>query len=172
MFSLWVVAGLYIKMNVLQQELDEFRRTPDGKVIQGCSHTSKILSHKYRNQIIMTTYQHLKKYDGSYDAIACCGTSGLMVVPQIAELLNKNIIVIRKDLNGYSSFNIEGPYTNKYIIVDDLICSGNTVKTIMKQIKSEFYKSKCLGIYCYMPEESTYRNNPELCKKDLGIDYL
>ena len=87
----------YIKMNVLQQELDEFRRTPDGKVIQGCSHTSRILSHKYRNKIIMTTYQDLKKYDGSYDAIACCGTSGLMVVPQIAELLNKNIIVGKEE---------------------------------------------------------------------------
>ena len=159
-------------MNILQQKLDDHRRTDDGRVIQGSSHTSRLLNHKYRNKIIMQTYVDLRNKDLEFDAIVCCGISGLMVVPQIAELLKKNIIVIRKDLNGYSSFNIEGPYTNKYIIVDDLICSGNTVKTIMKQIKSEFYKSKCLGIYCYMPEESTYRNHPELCKKDLGIDYL
>ena len=104
MFLWWLP---YIKMNGLQQELDEFRRTPDGKVIQGCSHTSRILSHKYRNKIIMTTYQDLKKYDGSYDAIACCGTSGLMVVPQIAELLNKNIVVVRKNTDGYSDFMVE-----------------------------------------------------------------
>jgi hypothetical protein len=44
--------------------------------------------------------------------------------------------------------------------------------TIEEQMMVESYKSKCLGIYCYMPEESTYRNNPELCKKDLGIGYL
>ena len=40
-------------MNLLQQELEEYRRTPDGRVIQGCSHTSRILSHKYRNKTIM-----------------------------------------------------------------------------------------------------------------------
>ena len=105
-------------MNILQQELDEFRRTPDGKVIQGCSHTSRVLSHKYRNQVIMDTYTGLKKYDGSYDAIACCGTSGLMVVPQIAELLNKNIIVVRKNTDGYSDFMVEGASTRQYIIID------------------------------------------------------
>ena len=50
-------------MNVLQQELDEYRRTPDGRVIQGASHTSCVLSHKYRNKIIMETYSYLKKLD-------------------------------------------------------------------------------------------------------------
>lgn len=159
-------------MNVLQQKLDDHRRTDDGRVIQGASHTSRLLNHKYRNKIIMQTYVDLRSKDLEFDAIACCGISGLMVVPQIAELLKKNILVIRKDLNGYSNFNIEGPHTNRYIIIDDLICSGNTVKTIMKAIKSEFHKPKCLGIYCYMPEESAYRNKPELCKRDLGIDYL
>ena len=64
--------------------------------------------YKYRNKIIMgCTYSYHEyrkldiKYDGSYDA--CCGASGLMVVvPQIAELLNKNIILVRKHTDGYS----------------------------------------------------------------------
>ncbi len=85
-------------MNVLQQELDEYRRTPDGRVIQGASHTSRVLSHKYRNKIIMETYSYLKKLDIEYDGIACCGASGMLVVPQIAELLKKNIILVRKKL--------------------------------------------------------------------------
>lgn len=162
----------YIKMNILQQELDEFRRTPDGKVIQGCSHTSRILSHKYRNKMIMTTYQHLKKYDGSYDAIACCGTSGLMVVPQIAELLNKNIVVVRKQIDGYSDFLVEGACTRQYIIIDDLICSGGTVEHIIKNIKEELPIAKCIGVYSYMRDQCAYRNMPELCERDLGISYL
>ena len=124
-------------MNILEQELDEFRRTPDGKVKQGCSHTSRILSHKYRNKIIMNTYAALKKYDKEYDAIACMGVSGIMVVPQIAELLNKNIIVVRKQIDGYSDFMVEGAYTHKYIIIDDLICSGGTVESIIKNIGEE-----------------------------------
>ena len=159
-------------MNVLQQELDEFRRTPDGKVIQGCSHTSRVLSHKYRNQVIMDTYTGLKKYDGSYDAIACCGTSGLMVVPQIAELLNKNIIVVRKNTDGYSDFMVEGASTRQYIIIDDLICSGSTVGHIIKNIKAELPIAKCVGVWSYMKDQCAYRTMPEYCKRDLGIPYL
>ena len=159
-------------MNVLEQQLDEFRRNADGSIIQGAAHTSRILNHKYRNKIIINAYSHLNKLDIYYDSIACCGTSGLMVVPQIAELLNKNIIVVRKKKDGYSDFMVEGAATNLYIIIDDLICSGGTVKHIIKNIRRETPRSKCVGVYCYMPEESSYRNCPEYCKRDLGIPYL
>lgn len=159
-------------MNVLEQQLDEYRRNDDGSIIQGAAHTSRILNHKYRNKIIINTYSYLNKLDIYYDSIACCGTSGLMVVPQIAELLNKNIIVVRKKKDGYSDFMVEGAATNLYIIIDDLICSGGTVKHIIKNIRRETPRSKCVGVYCYMPEESSYRNCPEYCKRDLGIPYL
>jgi len=159
-------------MNVLEQQLDEFRRNDDGSIIQGAAHTSRILNHKYRNKIIINAYSYLNKLDLYYDSIACCGTSGLVVVPQIAELLNKNIIVVRKKKDGYSDFMVEGAATNLYIIIDDLICSGGTVKHIIKNIRRETPRSKCVGVYCYMPEESSYRNCPEYCKRDLGIPYL
>lgn len=159
-------------MNVLEQQLDDFRRNDDGSIIQGAAHTSRILNHKYRNRIVMTTYSYLNNLNIEYDSIACCGTSGLMVVPQIAELLKKNIIVVRKDINGYSDFMVEGASSKNYIIVDDLICSGRTIKHIMKNIKYESPRSKCVGVYCYMPEESSYRNCPEYCQRDLGIPHL
>jgi len=159
-------------MNVLEQQLDEYRRNDDGSIIQGAAHTSRILNHKYRNKIIINAYTKLNKLDIYYDSIACCGTSGLMVVPQIAELLKKNIIVVRKKKDGYSDFMVEGAATNLYIIIDDLICSGGTVKHIMKNIRRETPRSKCLGVYCYMPEESSYRNYPEYCQRDLGIPCL
>ena len=159
-------------MNILQQELDEYRRTPDGRVIQGASHTSRVLSHKYRNKIIMETYSYLKKLDIEYDGIACCGASGMLIVPQIAELLKKNIILVRKKLDGYSDFWVEGANCSKYIILDDLICSGSTVKHIIKSIKDDTPISKCIGVYSYMRDECAYRKHSEYCKKDLGIDYL
>ena len=46
------------------------------------------------------------------------------------------------------------------------------VKHIINSIKEECPRSKCLGIYCYMPEESAYRTEPKYCEKDLGIPYL
>lgn len=160
-------------MNVLHQELDDFRRNEDGSIIQGASHTCRVLNHKYRNKVIINAYAKLAKVDFWYDAIACCGTSGMLVVPQIAELLKKNIIVARKiNDNCYSDFIIEGPSTKQYIIIDDLICSGKTVKHIMKAIKTETPRSKCMGIYSYMKDECAYANAHDLCLRDFGCQYL
>ncbi len=158
--------------NLLLKQLDEFRRVEDGSIIQGATHTSKILNHRYRNQIIMKAYSDLRDIK-NIDSIACCGTSGLIVVPQIAELLKKNIIIVRKkDESAYSEFKVEGTPARNYIIIDDLICSGSTIKNILKNIKEETPRAKCKGVYCYMPDECSYRRHPEYCNKDLGIDYL
>jgi len=160
-------------MNILNTEIDDFRKTDDGKIIQGASHTSRVLNHKYRNRVIIEAYTKLKKVDFWYDAIVCSGTSGMIVVPQIAELLKKNIIIIRKkNDNSYSDFIVEGPHTNQYIIIDDLICSGSTVKYIINNIREESSRSKCMGIYTYMKDECAYRNRPDLCLRDLKIQYL
>ena len=165
--------SVFYQMNILQQELDEFRRTEDGMVIQGANHTSRILNHKYRNKIIMSSYADLKQLPFEYDSIVCCGASGLMIVPQIAEILNKNIVIVRKqDDNSYSKFMVEGVASKKYIIVDDLICSGDTIRHIMRSIKEESRNSVCCGVYSYMKELCAYRKRPELCVKDLGICYL
>jgi adenine/guanine phosphoribosyltransferase-like PRPP-binding protein len=160
-------------MNILQQELDDFRRNEDGSIIQGASHTSRILNHKYRNKVIIDAYTKLSKVDFWFDAIACSGTSGMLVVPQIAELLKKNIIVVRKSKQHcYSEFLIEGPSTKQYIIIDDLICSGNTVRLIINRIKEETPRSKCMGIYSYMKDECAYANAHDLCLRDFNAPYL
>ena len=157
-------------MNSLNQELDEFRRTEDGKVIQGASHTCRVLNHKVRNKIIIKAVCDLRKVKDQFDSIACCGTSGLMVVPQIAELLNKHIVVVRKaNDRSYSDFPMEGVTPFRYVIVDDLICSGSTIKHIKNTIYEDSPKARCVGVYCYMPEECSYSlENIKLFEKDFG----
>ena len=157
---------------VFSQQLDEYRRNDDGSIIQGAAHTSRILNHKHRNKIIINSYSYLSKLDIYYDSIACCGASGMLVVPQIAELLKKNLILVRKQIDGYSDFLVEGSATNQYIVIDDLVCSGNTVKHIVNNIKEETPRAKCVGVYCYMPEECAYNTCPQYCKRDLGVEYL
>jgi adenine/guanine phosphoribosyltransferase-like PRPP-binding protein len=93
--------------NVLNQPIEDVRKTSEGKYIQGASHTCHVLNHKTRNKIIIKAVCDLRKISDSFDSIACCGVSGLMVVPQIAELLNKNIIVVRKGERCYSEFRTE-----------------------------------------------------------------
>ena len=144
-------------MNTMAQELDAFRRTSDGKVIQGASHTCRVLNHKNRNKIIIKAVCDLRKISDQFDSIVCCGVSGLMVVPQIAELLNKHIVVIRKpDEKCYSDFPMEGVTPFRYIIVDDLVCSGSTIKHIKHTIYEDCPKSQCVGVYCYIPDECAY----------------
>lgn len=153
--------------------IDTHRKTKDGKVIQGCSHTSLILNHKERNSIVMKAVIELRKFD--FDSIVCSGTSGLLVVPQIAEILDKHIVVIRKPSEKrYSIFEIEGVTPHRYIIVDDLVCSGNTVKLINKTLHNECPRSKCVGAYFYMPHECAYagEEGSKLFLRDFGIPAL
>jgi adenine/guanine phosphoribosyltransferase-like PRPP-binding protein len=162
-------------MNVLNMPIEDVRKTSDGKYIQGASHTCHVLNHKERNKIIIKAVCNLRKIVDTFDSIACCGVSGLMVVPQIAEILNKNIVVVRKGEQCYSEFRTEGVAPFQYIILDDLICSGSTVKHIKRVIKDEYSRSHCVGVYCYLPSECAYRDNKDgskLCQRDLGITLL
>ena len=149
--------------------------TEDGKYIQGASHTCHVLNHKTRNKIIIKAVCALRRITDSFDSIACCGTSGMMVVPQIAEILNKNIILVRKGEKCYSEHLVEGVAPFRYIILDDLICSGSTVKHIKNTIKKEYTRAVCIGVYCYLPDETAYRPDEagsKLCQRDLGIPLL
>lgn len=161
-------------MNILESEVDDFRKTSDGKIIQGASHTCRVLNHKERNKIIIKAVCNLRKLGDTFDSIACSGVSGLMVVPQVAELLNKNIIIIRKkNEDCYSEFSIEGVSPFRYIILDDLICSGNTVRHIQRSINSEFPRAKCLGLYCYIPDECAYTSETsKLFERDFRMPLL
>jgi len=162
-------------MNILDMPIENVRKTDDGKYIQGASHVCHVLNHKIRNKIIIKAVCDLRKIADSFDSIACCGVSGMMVVPQIAELLNKHIVIVRKGEKCYSEFRTEGVAPFRYIILDDLICSGSTVKHIKRVIKDEYSRSNCVGVYCYLPNECSYRPHAEgskLCQRDLGLPLL
>ena len=152
--------------------LENYRLTQNGQVIQGASHTCRVLNHRVRNKYLIQTLCDLRKLDLAFDSIACSGTSGLMIVPQLAELMDKNICVVRNTTDCYSEFMVEGVSPGRYIIVDDLICSGNTVKRIMRAIKEECSRAVCVGVYTYIKDECAYRENPKLCERDLRIPYL
>jgi adenine/guanine phosphoribosyltransferase-like PRPP-binding protein len=73
-----------------------------------------------------------------FDAIAYTGCSGALVAPTIAYLLNKHLIVVRKNEGAHSFNRVEG-YVNKnepinYIIIDDFIETGKTINTIYEKI--------------------------------------
>lgn len=96
----------------------------------------------------------MKKSKLDFDSIAVTGVSGLTFGSILAHRLNKNLIVVRKQTElTHSWCDIEGEKTGKkYIIVDDQISSGDTVKSIITRLRDHlsFEKMNCVGLYLYV----------------------
>ena len=158
-------------MTTTQQLIN--RRTDDGNWLQGCDHTTLLLNPRTKNRIINQSCEDLYENGVYFDSIACCGISGLLVAPIVAEKIKKNLIIVRKKNDTrYSPFQYEGVVPKRYIIIDDLICSGKTVNHIIETIQEDCPNAKCVGIYCFMKDKCAYRLDASLCKKELGIEYL
>lgn len=85
----------------------------------------------------------------SFDGVAICGMSGALVGPIVALRLKKPLLVVRKDNNHHSSSMVEGDKSiRSYIIVDDCVDQGKTIKSIVKKI-NRFNGAKPHGIVLY-----------------------
>lgn len=89
----------------------------------------------------------LRPIKDQFDAIAVRGVSGLLSGPILALALNKGLIVVRKDKEPRHSHNmVEGDKSAaKYVIVDDLIDSGETVKEIIENVY-RWSQAECIGV--------------------------
>ena len=71
-----------------------------------------------------------------FDAIAFRGSSGAALAFPLSYLLKIPLIHVRKGASHYAGGTIEGTISSKrYIIIDDLIDRGTTVKKIISEIK-------------------------------------
>ncbi len=85
--------------------------------------------------------------DFPFQAIACCGVSGIVFASPLALMLNKHLLVVRKagdkhhsSLDVETSFpsyygedNLDGKQLG-YVFVDDLIETGDTAKRVMNRL--------------------------------------
>jgi adenine/guanine phosphoribosyltransferase-like PRPP-binding protein len=84
-----------------------------------------------------------------FDAIAFRGTSGAAVAYPLSIALKIPLICVRKG-NSHSYMKVEGCIdAMKYIIVDDFIESGKTMKAIVNSIKKVNKKSVPIQIFLY-----------------------
>lgn len=106
---------------------------------------------KERRQTVDRVIAALREQAIEFDAFACRGLSGLLIAPIVAMEMHKTLLVIRKDEKPtpHSDRKVEGDIgARKYVIVDDLISSGNTVKDIIRLIR-EVSQAECVGIVRY-----------------------
>jgi len=115
------------------------------------------------NKAVRRLRKMLKDGEIEFDAIAFMGMSGALVAPTIAARLDKEIIMVRKggvDPPTHSKHEVEGNHHSdtpiKYVVVDDIIFSGNTMKYMLNAIGPEH---KCVGHYLY--RHSMYYACPE-----------
>lgn len=87
----------------------------------------------------------------SCEAIAFTGMSGAIMAPMIAARLGVPLILVRKPFdNSHSGRRVEGAYdADTYLIVDDFISSGDTVRNIVQEILAVNAKARCVGVYSY-----------------------
>ena len=99
-------------------------------------------------ETIVTRLKYLMKKKGlKFDAIAFTGMSGGLMAPTVADALGVGLMAIRKDQSSpHTSLKVEAtPECYEYIILDDMISTGDTINKIMDQLG----KHHCQGIYVY-----------------------
>lgn len=90
-----------------------------------------------------------------FDTIAFRGMSGALIAPIVAKEMKKEIILVRKEAKhiinqAHSARLIEGHSgAQRYVIIDDFISSGDTLREIIKQIKVFAPTAKVVGTVLY-----------------------
>lgn len=106
----------------------------------------KFLRNKYRNNPEKPT-------------LVFRGLSGALIVPLLAYKLKYPLLTVRKNENSHTSNIVEGNISfTKYVIVDDFICTGETIEQIQKNVYRNNNKATLDGIVLY--NSTTY--NPHL----------
>lgn len=110
----------------------------------------------YPKRFISTVNRAVKKIreyrrKNKFDAIAFTGTSGAALAYTVSYKLGLPLICVRKSADGHHSmYKVEGCYSaKKYIIIDDFISGGYTVKKIIRSIKKELENAEPLAVFLY-----------------------
>lgn len=125
------------------------------------------LSREGRREIIAEAIERLRPHAEKFKAIAVTGMSGLLIGPAIADALDKDVIIVRKNENCHARYGpVEGALCSTYCIVDDMTCSCDTLRTIINKLamSKEFKDARPVSIYLYLEH---YRS--VFCFEELSI---
>jgi len=92
------------------------------------------------------------------------GLSGALVVPRLAEALGMAWAIVRKPNDGtHSSYSVEGELSGRWVFVDDLISSGETLRRVVAEVArlSEVYlfDAEFTGAWLYEGMDPGFRTS-------------
>jgi hypothetical protein len=121
----------------------------------GDSYFSKALT--YSNRKLLSEFRAGTE-DVSFDTVVGTGLSGTVYVARVAPIVGAKFAIVRKpdDQSTHSCYRIEGSVGLEYIIADDFVCSGRTVRRVIEQMHAAYPWSKLTGVWCY--ESRTFKS--------------
>lgn len=105
------------------------------------------------------------------DTLVGTGVSGALVVPYIGRVLDVHWALVRKPTEGsHSDLLVEGTIGECWVLVDDLIDTGETLKRVEEAIKLDLYgwTAYCAGAIMYLDGVSYV--SPEDIKWEYGVE--
>lgn len=112
-----------------------------------------IVSPVMRNIFVEIIAGQLLEECYRFDSIVASGNSMMGIAPIIAYKLNKQLIVVRKGESRASSFDVEQfDVCRNYIIIDDLVNTGETLNRIFSSVSGHKY-----GGWFYYPLINFFR---------------
>lgn len=121
-----------------------------------CAGHLEVLRDYRLNEILPLVIRQLSYHD--FDAIAFRGLSGALVAPIVAREMKKTLLCVRREIGetGHSVHGVEGDLAaRRYVILDDFVSSGTTVRKIIQAVRKEFLDAcrpvpVCIGICEYL----------------------
>jgi len=111
---------------------------------------ANVINPKKRRQTIRKACRTLREIPQKFSVIAATGLSGTIVAVACADRLDKGIAIVRKPDEKCHGNVVESGRKRgqgfRYIIIDDVIESGETVDRVMNMIESDNPGSKCVAI--------------------------
>lgn len=98
--------------------------------------------------------RELNREGVDYDTIVGTGLSGTVIVPQLARILDKYALIVRKPNDGsHSRLPAEGKLGERWLFVDDFIYTGTTrtrvIDAVTELAAKRDYKTEYVGAYLY-----------------------
>ncbi len=128
---------------------------------RGSPYLECFLEKESRLANIQFAIKHLRSIQ--FDAVAFSGNSGAMIGGALCVILDKHPILVRKKISrdAHSKYIVEGFFPRepmRYIIVDDFVHTGNTVRNIFSRIKRFNPYLECVGVYQFDPATEKWEN--------------
>lgn len=135
------------------------------------SYLFNVLDRDKRRKSIREICKIIKKEQLEFDTIAFSGMSGSLIAPIIADKLKKQMILVRKGKDDtHSHCSCEGfKDVKRYIIVDDGISTGATLKRIKDRISQFNLDAVPVGIFMY---NGYFESQNDLAKDIFGTDLI